>query len=283
MRAALPAGEAALLRHPRAAARVDREGLGHGRADEARRAAAARLRLLPAHGRDRVRRQVRRRRRRAACASRTSSSWACPGRRRRRSRCTSATSATRPRTCRSSRASSRRPSCSRSIAAKVVGLTIGAGPARRDPPRARAADARRRSSRTRTSSRSTRSSTRRRPIHRRLGCPVIDVTELSVEETAQRVIRLVENAPAATARHMTGRQRRAARASTRTRGAARAKRIPIWRWILWQVALVLGMLVFYVGLTPVWIGLRGAAWVAELRSRRRRARSGRSRPASEDE
>jgi [pyruvate, water dikinase]-phosphate phosphotransferase / [pyruvate, water dikinase] kinase len=30
-------------------------------------------------------------------------------------------------------------------------------------------------------------------VHRRLGCPVIDVTELSVEETAQRVIRLVEN------------------------------------------------------------------------------------------
>jgi regulator of PEP synthase PpsR (kinase-PPPase family) len=30
-------------------------------------------------------------------------------------------------------------------------------------------------------------------IHRRLGCPVIDVTELSVEETAQRVIRLVES------------------------------------------------------------------------------------------
>jgi regulator of PEP synthase PpsR (kinase-PPPase family) len=30
-------------------------------------------------------------------------------------------------------------------------------------------------------------------IHRRLGCPVIDVTELSVEETAQRVIRLVQN------------------------------------------------------------------------------------------
>jgi len=29
-------------------------------------------------------------------------------------------------------------------------------------------------------------------VHRRLGCPVIDVTELSVEETAVRVIRLVE-------------------------------------------------------------------------------------------
>jgi len=29
-------------------------------------------------------------------------------------------------------------------------------------------------------------------IHRRLGCPVIDVSELSVEETAMRIIRLVE-------------------------------------------------------------------------------------------
>lgn len=62
--------------------------------------------------------------------------------------------------------------------------------------------------------------------------------------------------------------------------AARAKRIPIWRWALWQVTLVLGMLVFYVGLTPVWITLRGAAWVAEFRSRRRRARNGPPRSAS---
>jgi regulator of PEP synthase PpsR (kinase-PPPase family) len=29
-------------------------------------------------------------------------------------------------------------------------------------------------------------------VHRRLGCPVIDVTELSVEETAMRIVRLVE-------------------------------------------------------------------------------------------
>ena len=29
-------------------------------------------------------------------------------------------------------------------------------------------------------------------VHRRLGCPIIDVTELSVEETAVRIIRLVE-------------------------------------------------------------------------------------------
>jgi regulator of PEP synthase PpsR (kinase-PPPase family) len=40
-------------------------------------------------------------------------------------------------------------------------------------------------------------------VHRRLGCPVIEVSELSIEETAQRVIRLVERrraeAPRATA------------------------------------------------------------------------------------
>jgi regulator of PEP synthase PpsR (kinase-PPPase family) len=29
-------------------------------------------------------------------------------------------------------------------------------------------------------------------LHRRLGCPVIDVSELSIEETAQRVLRLIE-------------------------------------------------------------------------------------------
>jgi regulator of PEP synthase PpsR (kinase-PPPase family) len=29
-------------------------------------------------------------------------------------------------------------------------------------------------------------------VHKRLGCPVIDVSELSIEETALRIIRLVE-------------------------------------------------------------------------------------------
>jgi regulator of PEP synthase PpsR (kinase-PPPase family) len=29
-------------------------------------------------------------------------------------------------------------------------------------------------------------------IHRRLGCPVIEISELSIEETAARVIRLIE-------------------------------------------------------------------------------------------
>ncbi len=37
-------------------------------------------------------------------------------------------------------------------------------------------------------------------VHRRLRCPVIDVSELSVEETAMRIIRLVERRRRATAR-----------------------------------------------------------------------------------
>jgi hypothetical protein len=65
--------------------------------------------------------------------------------------------------------------------------------------------------------------------------------------------------------------------------AARAKRIPIWRWILWETFLALGMLVFYVGLTPIWIGMRCVAWVAAFTSVRCRARNGRSRPASAGE
>ena len=30
-------------------------------------------------------------------------------------------------------------------------------------------------------------------IHRRLGCPVLDITEQSIEETATRVVKLVED------------------------------------------------------------------------------------------
>ncbi|MDX6440992.1 MAG: Kinase/pyrophosphorylase [Gaiellaceae bacterium] len=29
-------------------------------------------------------------------------------------------------------------------------------------------------------------------LHRKLGCPVIDISELSIEETAHRVLRTVE-------------------------------------------------------------------------------------------
>ena len=50
----------------------------------------------------------------------------------------------------------------------------------------------------------------------------------------------------------------------------RAKpRIPTWRWALWWVVLVVADIVFYVLLTPLWIGLRTLAWIAEFRARRR--------------
>jgi hypothetical protein len=45
---------------------------------------------------------------------------------------------------------------------------------------------------------------------------------------------------------------------------------PPWRLAAWGVLLLLADVVFYVLLTPIWLGLRGAAWVAELRSRMRR-------------
>ena len=46
--------------------------------------------------------------------------------------------------------------------------------------------------------------------------------------------------------------------------------VPLWRWGLWWAILGAAMLVFYVLLTPLWLGLRAAAWLAELGSRRRR-------------
>ena len=47
--------------------------------------------------------------------------------------------------------------------------------------------------------------------------------------------------------------------------------VPAWRWATWWVTLAGGILVFYVLLTPLWIGLRAAAWLAEFRARTRRA------------
>ena len=46
--------------------------------------------------------------------------------------------------------------------------------------------------------------------------------------------------------------------------------VPWWRWATWWPSLFVGMFVFYVLLVPVWMGLRAAAWVAELQARRRR-------------
>ena len=46
--------------------------------------------------------------------------------------------------------------------------------------------------------------------------------------------------------------------------------VPLWRWAMWWTALGLALVLFYVLCTPVWLGLRGAAWIAEFRARRRR-------------
>jgi hypothetical protein len=46
--------------------------------------------------------------------------------------------------------------------------------------------------------------------------------------------------------------------------------VPLRRWALWWAVLAPALVVFYVLLTPIWMGLRAAAWVAEYRARRRR-------------
>ncbi len=45
--------------------------------------------------------------------------------------------------------------------------------------------------------------------------------------------------------------------------------VPLRFWALWTFGLAIAVALFYVILTPVWIGLRGAAWLAEFRARRR--------------
>ena len=45
--------------------------------------------------------------------------------------------------------------------------------------------------------------------------------------------------------------------------------VPLRYWGLWSVAIAISVLLFYVILTPVWIGLRVLAWLARTRSTRR--------------
>ncbi len=46
--------------------------------------------------------------------------------------------------------------------------------------------------------------------------------------------------------------------------------VPLRYWALWWAILVVADIVFYILLTPIWIGLRVIAWLAEFRSRRGR-------------
>lgn len=45
--------------------------------------------------------------------------------------------------------------------------------------------------------------------------------------------------------------------------------VPLRYWALWSFGLAVALMLFFVILTPVWIGLRVAAWMAEFRARRR--------------
>jgi hypothetical protein len=49
--------------------------------------------------------------------------------------------------------------------------------------------------------------------------------------------------------------------------------IPFWRWILWWFLLCVGIVVFYILMTPFWLAVRAAAWVASRSSRLGRRRS----------
>ncbi len=49
--------------------------------------------------------------------------------------------------------------------------------------------------------------------------------------------------------------------------------LPFPRLAFWWFLLLLGDLVFYVLLTPIWLGLRAAARIADLRERRRKQQS----------
>ena len=43
--------------------------------------------------------------------------------------------------------------------------------------------------------------------------------------------------------------------------------VPAWRWAVWYACLGIAIALFYVVLTPIWLGLRAAAWIAEYRAR----------------
>jgi hypothetical protein len=45
--------------------------------------------------------------------------------------------------------------------------------------------------------------------------------------------------------------------------------VPVRYWLLWFGLLAPALVLFYVLLTPIWLGLRAAAWLSDRRARRR--------------
>ena len=56
-----------------------------------------------------------------------------------------------------------------------------------------------------------------------------------------------------------------------TRDLAEKGSVPVRYWVLWWTLMVVADVLFYVILTPFWMGLRAVAWLAEMRSRTRRS------------
>ncbi len=89
-------------------------------------------------------------------------------------------------------------------------------------------------------------------VHKRLGCPVIDVSELSIEEIALRIVRAVEGRSRERAREAEAAGPEVALGALvdAARGGARSSSTALF--------------------TPFWFALRSLAWLAEFRARRRK-------------
>jgi hypothetical protein len=53
---------------------------------------------------------------------------------------------------------------------------------------------------------------------------------------------------------------------TKKRDLAEKGWVPLRYWIIWWAALAVADLAFYVVLTPIWLGLRAAGWIAARRA-----------------
>ena len=120
-------------------------------------------------------------------------------------------------------------------------------------------------------------------IHRRLRCPVINVSDLW---SRRRRCGSSASWPSGLGarrrrrREPAEREVRAGRLGVR-RDMAEKGWVPARYWALWWSALALAMVLFYVVLTPIWLGLRGGRGLPSC-ARARRTRGRRSpRPASE--
>ena len=51
-----------------------------------------------------------------------------------------------------------------------------------------------------------------------------------------------------------------------TRDLSEKGSVPVHYWAMWWSALAVAVVVFYVLLTPIWIGIRVAGWVAARRA-----------------